>query len=317
MNEKDIIRHFINEYQDDSVDLGIGDDAAVLNPTPGHQLVVTTDSMVENRHFVRQTPAYAIAYKLMVSNLSDIAAMGAIPKWATLNITLTELDHSWLDSFSKGLFDCAKKNNVVLVGGDTTLGAQLNVSVQLFGEVPEGCALARNRARTGDLIYVTGQIGDAAAALGKLKRHNYNHSVLSQRQKEALYMPASRVEVAIALRDTIHACIDISDGLLHELEIICQQSHAGAILNLQDIPVSDDIDLLKAITAGEDYELLFTADSSKTDRIFTLAEQHQCEMSIIGSMTDNHQIKLYKNSQPVDYPECSGYDHFAHLTVAT
>lgn len=315
MNEKDIIRYFINEYQDDSVDFGIGDDAAVLNTTPGHQLVMTTDTMVEGQHFVRQAPAYAIACKLMASNLSDIAAMGAIPKWATLNMTLTKLDHSWLDGFSKGLFDCAKKNNVVLVGGDTTLGEQLNISLQLSGEVPEGCALPRNRASVGDLIFVTGQIGDAAAALECLKRHNYDHSVLSQRQKEALYMPASRVQVAIALRDIIHACIDISDGLLHELEIICQQSHAGAVLNLQDIPAADDIDLMKAITAGDDYELLFTADSSKTDNIFAIAEQHQCEVRIIGSMTDSHKIKLYKNSQPVDYPGCSGYDHFTGLTA--
>ena len=310
MNEKDIIEYFISQQQCDSVAYGIGDDCAILNPTPGCQLVTTTDTMIEGRHFVKQAPAYAVGYKLMAVNLSDIAAMGAIPKWATLNLSLRQFDQAWIKDFSNGLLECANKHNVTIVGGDTTRGDQLILSLQLLGEIPLGSATLRNQAQINDVIYVTGTIGCAAAALRILEENKFLHSALNQTQTSALYMPPSRVELAQALREYIRASIDISDGLLHELEIICHQSHVGAILMLENIPVSKDMDVMQSITAGDDYELLFTADVQYVETIAELASSHHCAITAIGNIVNSQGIKLTMNQQEVTYPNISGYDHF-------
>jgi len=312
LKEKDIIQHFITQHQHASVAYGIGDDCAILNVTPGHQLVTTTDTMVEGRHFVKQAPGYAIGYKLMATSLSDIASMGAKPKWATLNITLTEYNHHWLSEFAQGLLECAQKNQVALVGGDTTLGKQLNMSVQITGEIPSGHANLRHDARADDIIYVSGVIGRAAYALKQLKQHDYQHSALNHGQISALYKPPSRVELALALRDFIHACIDVSDGLLHELEILCEQSQLGAELHLEKIPFEKGMEIIPAITAGDDYELLFTASQEHTDEISRIASQYNCLITPIGKIANGTKIVLHMNKQIVPYPETSGYDHFSY-----
>ncbi len=311
MKEKDIIQHFITQHQHASVAYGIGDDCAILNVTPGYQLVTTTDTMVEGRHFVEQSPAYEIGYKLIATNLSDIASMGAKPRWATLNITLTEYNHGWLSEFARGLLDCAQQNQVALVGGDTTLGKQLNMSVQITGEIPAGDASLRQNAHVGDIIYVTGIIGRAAHALKRLKQHNYQHSTLSHEQISALYRPPSRIKLAIALREFVHACIDISDGLLHELEILCEQSQMGAEVQLEKIPSKKGLEIISAITAGDDYELLFTASHEHAEDISRIASEYDSLITPIGNIIDSTKIELFMNKQIVPYPETSGYDHFS------
>ena len=314
MNEKDVIQHFISQQQFSSVAQGIGDDCAVLNISPNHQLVTTTDTMVEGRHFVKQSPPFELGYKLVASSLSDIASMGANPKWATLSITLTEFNSLWLSKFSQGLLECAHNNNVALVGGDTTLGEQLALSLQVLGEVPIAKANLRNHAQVGDVIYVSGMIGCAAHALKHLQDNDFHHAALSQEQISAFYRPPSRVAMAIELRDHIHACIDISDGLLHELEILCQQSHVGAKLNLEKIIIEEGIDSIAAITAGDDYELLFTARQQSEQQISQISSKFNCPLTAIGIITNNHQIELFMNKEHVKYPGITGFDHFQSVS---
>ncbi len=295
---------------DPSVVVGIGDDAAVVTNNKQCQLVTTTDTMVEGKHFSKQAPAYGVGYKLMASNLSDIAAMGAVPRWATLNLTLARVDEVWLQEFSNGLLECASKHNVTLIGGDTTSGNQLNVSVHLSGEVPNNMAMLRSHAQVNDKIFVTGVIGLAASMLSHLQKQNYSHANLTESQLSALYKPSSRVDLAIELREIAHAAIDISDGLLHELDIVCEASHVGASLQLNSIPVDRDINLQQAITGGEDYELLFTAGHEHIDQIAQLSEKHSCRISEIGEITNTHLIELYQGEQLVPTPKYTGYDHF-------
>ncbi|MFK7793727.1 MAG: thiamine-phosphate kinase [Gammaproteobacteria bacterium] len=311
MNEKDIIqKYFTKELNDQSIIEGIGDDAAIIRANNGCELVITTDTMVEDRHFSKFAPAYAVGYKLMASNLSDIAAMGASPRWATLNLTLSTLNQSWLENFSKGLLECAQKHNVTLVGGDTTHGERLNISIQLIGEVPKGEAMLRNGAQVGDLIFVTGIIGNAASALNILQKNDFNHDDLSAIQYAALYMPQSRIDFAIELRDIANAAIDISDGLLNELEIICKASHVGAALQLNDIPVNCDINIDQSITGGEDYELIFTVPNELISHVELLSKKHNCSTSKIGEITNNKIVEIYQGNHVIPYPEYSGYDHF-------
>ena len=271
MNETDIIERFFQRPSSSpAIVRHIGDDSAVLLPTPDTQLVVTTDCMVEGRHFSSQSPAHAIGYKLMAVNVSDLAAMGATPRWAMLSLTLSCVDEDWLADFSCGLFECADRYAIELVGGDLTAGEQLNMNLQLTGEIAIDQALLRNNAQVDDDIYVSGEIGHAGAALKKLIEANYEHSVLNECEMMALYYPSAQIQLGQGLCMLAHACIDISDGLLHELEIICKQSQLGAEINLEQIKSSPQLDTLQAITLGDDYQLLFTAGSDMQEQILSL-----------------------------------------------
>jgi thiamine-monophosphate kinase len=312
LNEKDIIqKYFTTDINEQSVIEGIGDDAAIISVSSGCELVITTDTMLEGRHFSKQTPAYAVGYKLMASNLSDVAAMGAAPRWATLNLTLNSLDQSWLEEFSRGLLECAQAHDVILIGGDTTNGDCLNISVQLIAEIPISKAMLRSNAQVNDKIFVTGVIGNAASALHYLQQHKFNHDNLSSAQYSALYMPESRIDLAIELREIANAAIDISDGLLNELEIVCKASNTGAKLQLDKIPLTNEISAEKAITGGEDYELLFTVPDKYTGQVILLAQKYGCLISQIGEITNSNVIEIYQYNQLIPYPKYSGYDHFA------
>ena len=311
MNEKHLIQTYFTATQTaPSVVTGIGDDAAVLMPGRRHELVVTTDTMLAGVHFLNTAPADDIGYKLMAASLSDVAAMGARPRWATLNITLSRADHAWLRAFSQGLFACAHKHQVTLVGGDTTRGDNLVLSLQLIAEVPAGRALLRSTARAGDQIFVSGEIGHAAHALLKLQRANNNYRQLEPVEMSALFRPPARVELGLAIRELAHAAIDISDGFLHELEIICQASGAGADISLEKLPVHPAITLQQAITGGEDYELLFTADPEYSAQILALSAQHDCRISLIGEINTRPSIDLYYCGKKLAMPAGTGYDHF-------
>ena len=311
MNEKHIIEQFFHKhFEDPSIIKGNGDDAAVIQARSDHQLVVSTDTMVEGRHFVHQTPAHAIAYKLMAVNVSDIAAMGAAPRWSTLNLTLPEYDSNWCEQFSQGLFECAQQYQTMLVGGDLTRGECLTVSLQIIGEVPNNQALYRNTAQVGDNLYVSGCIGAAGAALTHLVAHGYDHSQLSENEMRSLYYPQARVSLGLALRDIAHACIDISDGLLHELEIICDQSQVGADLNLDNIVCTSQLPKIDAITQGDDYELLFTASPDQHSTIMDLASRLECQIHHIGQMIDSAEVVITHQGRVLPTPTQSGYDHF-------
>ena len=312
MNEQALIRRFfLRPHDDATVRLGIGDDGAVLTPPSQHELVMTTDTMVEGTHFSADTHPYDIGYKLMAVNLSDLAAMGAEPKWATLNITLTEINPTWLQAFADGLLHCARSYRVTLIGGDLSKGAQLNLSVHLTGIVPCGKILTRAGAKVEDKLFVSGVIGAAAQALQQVQSKGISPNELSADLQRALLRPQPRVELGIALRDLASSAIDISDGLLHELELVCAASQVGAEIQLGQLPRAELVDIEMGLSGGEDYELLFTVPNSCVAAVRVLADELDCSVTQIGTIVAGKTIEAWRNGQRVALPKRTGFDHFA------
>jgi thiamine-monophosphate kinase len=247
----------------------------------------------------------------MAVNISDMAAMGAMPKWVTLNLTLSEINESWLKAFAEGFSACAQQSNVLLIGGDLTSGTEINISAQILGEVSVNKALLRSQAKVNDLIYVTGRIGLAGSALSSLKIHHDDHSQLSASQMKALYQPEPRIALGCELGRFAHAAIDVSDGLLHDLELICQASGVGAELHIDLIPVTEEINILDAITAGDDYELIFTVAEKYQAGIDLLSQQYACQITQIGKITaGSGHVDLLQQGQKISRPDTTGFDHF-------
>lgn len=318
MNEAELIkRYFFRENKDPHVELGIGDDAAVIQPPVNQRLVITTDTMVQGSHFTAHTKPYDIATKLMAVNLSDIAAMGASAKWATLTLTLNAIDEAWLQAFSNGLFEYLDRYQVALIGGDVTQGKETNVAIQLIGLVPAKKELRRTGANIEDDIYVTGTIGSAAYALQRLLAYNHDHASvpkelpLTAKQKDALYAPEPRLNIGMALRDIATSAIDISDGLLHELTILCEHSSLGAHLNLDKLPIERDCDMTLALTGGDDYELLFTAPKQHYNKIQSIAHDLNCAITCIGTINNTGHIDMRYCGKEFAMPNQLGFDHFS------
>jgi thiamine-monophosphate kinase len=297
-------------------DLGVGDDAALLKVAEGHQLVVSTDMSVAGTHFFVDAAPFDIGWKSLAVNISDIAAMGANPKWATLSIALPDIDETWIAEFSRGFFACADTFHVDLIGGDTTRGP-LNISVTMMGEVPMGKALQRNGAKAGDDIWVSGQLGSAALSLahllGKIKLEND----ALQANIHVLHRPAPRVELGLKLRDIASSCIDISDGLLADLGHILTASNCGATIDLEKIPCIDYLknDLDKPqfqeflLAGGDDYELCFTAPASKRKEIELIGkQQHILLTCITATHTDVGLQAMFKDTAL--NLSSKGFDHF-------
>ncbi len=239
--------------------LGIGDDAAVVRPRAGHDLVLCTDTLVAGVHFPTDTPPDAIGHKALAVNLSDLAAMGAEPTWALLSLTLPEPDADWVAAFARGFGALAARFGVHLIGGDTTRGP-LTITVQVAGEVPAGAALRRGTAHAGDALFVSGPVGDAALALTKLQRGEPVPAALRDR----LDRPEPRVEFGIALRGVASAAIDISDGLLTDLARLLHGTGLGATVEVESLPrsaafVGESGVAGMQLHGGDDYELLFAA----------------------------------------------------------
>lgn len=241
----------------DDVVVGIGDDAAVMRPAPGHELVACTDTLVEGVHFLTGTDPESLGYKALAVNLSDLAAMGAEPAWALLSLTLPEADEAWVAGFATGFTELAARSGVMLVGGDTCRGP-LSVTVQVFGQVPAGTAIGRVGARPGDGLYVTGPLGDAALAL-KLAGAG---SALPPELRMRLERPVPRIGTGLALRGHARAAIDLSDGLSTDLMRLISASGVGATIEAGTLPASgafldaggtEDMQL----HGGDDYELLY------------------------------------------------------------
>src|SRR5579872_1050406 len=213
MDEFALINRFFNQSVSEA-DLGVGDDAALVRVSDGHQLVVSTDMLVEGRHFFSDVDPYKLGHKVLAVNLSDIAAMDARPRFATLAVGLPKADLSWLQAFSLGFFDLANRYRVELIGGDTTRSADYTFSLTIMGEVPKDQALRRDRAKAGDNIWVSGHLGTAALALLGLKRPGSFDPELMESIRGALEQPIPQIELGIALRSCARACMDISDGLM-------------------------------------------------------------------------------------------------------
>lgn len=311
-----ISKYFTQQsVQRNDVALGIGDDAALLRVPQGQSLAVSIDTLVADVHFLAEMPARDIGYRALAVNLSDLAAMGAQPAWATLAITLPRSDDAWLAEFSAGFFELAKLWNVQLVGGNTTRGP-LAISVQVHGFVPEPQALRRSGARVGDLIYVTGTLGDAAFGLRSATEKLVGSAAQVQYLQQRYARPTPRIDEGLALRGVAHACIDISDGLLADLGHICAASGVGAQINVEQLPLSDayraaHADWQLALSAGDDYELCFTIAPSSRERLEQRFRDRAVGVTCIGVIEPAGPVRCTLNDGRPYVSLRRGYDHFA------
>ncbi|MDX1454489.1 MAG: thiamine-phosphate kinase [Gammaproteobacteria bacterium] len=289
---------------DASLQLGIGDDGAVFAPTPGCSQIVVTDTLVAGRHFPDDAGPAAIGHRALAVNLSDMAAMGARPKYAFLNLTLPESDEAWLGEFSRGFFELAREHHVALAGGDTTRGP-LNIAVTLLGEVPEGSALTRSGACVGDLVAVTGRPGRAATALVLWREGK----AIPEELNKAWLWPTPRVEAGIALRGLATACIDVSDGLVADFAHIAAASDVGARLDADALP-RDGIDT-DALFRGDDYELCFTFAPADADRIEAALTGAGQEYTVFGEVVAaGEAVSVQLDGEQRAAAELGGWDHF-------
>lgn len=298
--------------------IGIGDDAALIAVTNGMALAVAADMLVAGTHFFPDDRPYDIGWKSLAVNLSDMAAMGALPKWATMAIALPQADESWVEQFAAGFFLCADKYQVDLIGGDTTCGP-LAISVQIMGEVRPGQTLLRSGAKPGDEIWVSGQLGDAALALARLQgRYDLREEELDI-CLPAFHRPQPRVELGLLLNTMVHSAIDISDGLLADLGHILQASGVGAEINLQHVPCSQvarqrltDPQVQQMVLAGgDDYELCFTAPARNHAEIAKVATLIGVPLTRIGRITEQAGLLVRGlNNETLDI-QTLGFDHFA------
>ena len=299
----------------DRIPLGIGDDAALLNGATGKQLAISVDTLVAGVHFPKDGPARLIAHKALRSNLSDLAAMGATPLAYTLALTLPAADTQWLAEFSQGLREIADEFPIALIGGDTTRGSQLVITVQVFGELPAGNALLRSGAQVGDTIFVTGTLGDARAALDILHLPANELDEAQCYLMDRYYKPTPRIEFAQALRGIATAAIDVSDGLAADIGHILNASDVGAELQLAALPLSGAIPSAAApryaLTGGDDYEVCFTAPTAQIGRIQEIAASHSTPVTAIGKITAQRGlVVLGEDGGPVSLGGAGGYTHF-------
>jgi thiamine-monophosphate kinase len=315
--EFDLIARYFTRATPGAV-LGVGDDCALLAPSPGMQLAVSSDMLLEGRHFSPQDSPAGIGHKSLAVNLSDLAAMGATPRWATLSIALPEENDAWLTAFARGFFRMADMHGIELVGGDTTRGA-LTISITVIGEVPPGQALRRDGAQADDDIWVSGVIGSAALALAYRQGRLFMEQIDAAKVLPALYLPTPRVELGIALRGIASSAIDISDGLLGDLGHILERSRVGATLEFATLPtlpvaqgyLHEAVARDCVLAGGDDYELCFTASASKHDAVLAAAEATGVAVTRIGSITAGTGLTVIDaDGQPLPFDH-TGYDHFA------
>lgn len=318
MDEFTLIQQFFSAASiNNSVSLGIGDDAAIIKPVDGEELLFTSDTLISGVHFPVDTDPYAIAYKALAVNLSDIAAMGGQARWFTLALSLPEPDPGWLQGFSNGLFALANQFAVSLVGGDTTRGA-LSITISLIGTVPDGQAIRRSGAKRGDDIIVTGTPGIAALALAELQGSIKQAEAASVKSRSKLDFPQPRLLEGQFLRSFASSMIDISDGLAADLGHILQASDCGALLDTglllktlytdMQLPADKIIDSI--LHGGDDYELLFTVPSALTPMLMNSWEMTFPVLTKIGEITAGEELKMIDSSGNVIDIALQGYNHF-------
>lgn len=317
MGEFDLInRYFARASVSSDVLLGIGDDCAIVQPPEGRQLVMSIDTMVDGVHFPKGTSAERIGVRVMCAALSDLAAMGARPHWFTLALTLPETDPDWVAAFADGVFSIANRHECSLIGGDTTRGP-LCISVQVHGSVEPGRALRRAGARTDDIIYVTGNLGDAAAALAVIQSKLTVATGVFSYLLKRFYAPTPRILEGEMLVGTASAAIDVSDGLYADLSKICAASGVGALIDVARLPISEHWRSYLpegqaqewALTGGDDYQLCFTVPRDQVGRLESWIREGRIVATAIGKITHKHELLLVKNGKPFEL-ERKGYDHF-------
>jgi thiamine-monophosphate kinase len=317
-SEFELIRRFFTHPAPGAV-LGVGDDAAIVRARRGHELVITTDMLVAGRHFHHGADPERLGHKALAVNLSDIAAMGATPRWATLAVALPRVDVRWLAAFMRGFMRLARRHGLDLVGGDTTRGP-LNLCVAVIGEVPRGRALRRDGAHPGDDVWVSGTLGDAALALAARRLD------LGERERRLLTKkldaPVPRIGLGEALRGVARSAIDVSDGLVADLGHICERSRVAAVVGLERLPSSAvmkrhrDRPAARAalLAGGDDYELVFTASRARRERIAGIARRLRLKLTrigrIVGPRRETPRVAVLDAAgRPVPVGR-GGYEHF-------
>lgn len=329
MNEFALIETYFRSLSERSggtgCDLGIGDDAALVTVPYGKQVAITTDTLIDGVHFPRETAPADIGYKALAVNLSDLAAMGARPAWFTLSLSLPVFDQAWLEGFCLGLETLMGQCPVTLIGGDTTRGG-LSISIQAMGLVDSGCALRRSTAQPGDDIWVSGRIGEAGAGLRLLQQQVAVTGGAMTQALQRLNRPQPRNHLGEMLTPLASACIDVSDGLLADLQHLLEKSGVGADIAVNDIPLAALLETPAqaavlgladtspqglrhfAISAGDDYELCFTASAQQRAQIALASQQTGVALTRIGTVTARPGIV---NSSAGGIPLSPlGYTHF-------
>ena len=320
MGEFDLIaRYFTRPVQ--RAALGAGDDCALLRPAPGMQLAVSSDMLVEGRHFLSTVAPQRLGHKALAVNLSDLAACGAVPLAFTLALALPRADDAFLAPFAAGLLALADQHDIELVGGDTTAGP-LNICITVFGEVPPGQALLRSGACAGDELWVSGTLGDARLALEVFRGALVLKGEDFELVRRAMEMPTPRVALGQALRGVASSAIDISDGLLGDLGHILRSSNAGrsvaALIELDALPRSNvlaaqapAVQTLCLLTGGDDYELLFTAPEAQHDAVRDAGRRAGVAVTRCGSIVDGAGVRVVDAQGRDVSTSMRGFDHFA------
>ena len=308
-----------NKFHRDDVKTGIGDDAALVQVPNDKTLVISTDTLVSGIHFLHDIHPTDLGYKSLAVNLSDLAAMGADPAWFTLSITLPHINESWLIDFSKSLFKLSKCYNIQLIGGDTIRGP-LSITVGAYGFVPYESALKRSGAQLGDLIYVTGSLGNSAAGLSLLqKKHHINNNKIYKKLIKHHLHPIARIEQGRALRYLATSAIDLSDGFLFSINQICKSSKCGAYINIDKLPILDELRysfkyeqiLHWILNGGEDYELCFSIPEYYSNNLNIALSCFDVPFTCIGKIiSESEGVSLYNNNNfiPISYNDT--FKHF-------
>jgi thiamine-monophosphate kinase len=302
--------------------LGIGDDCALIAPRAGEMLAISTDMLVEGRHFFADIDPHALGHKALAVNLSDLAAMGAQPRAFTLALALPHARGEWLAAFSDGMFEVAERFGCELIGGDTTRGP-LNICITVFGDVPPQDALRRDAARAGDDVWVSGTLGDARAGLGMLRGEWTVDASAAAGFRHALERPAPRIALGLALRGIAHAALDLSDGLAGDLRHILERSRVNATVDADAVPRSTalrklpaDVQRRCALEGGDDYELCFTAPATARATLEALGERVGVPLARIGTISalqapaDEPAIHWHDSAGAPLSLTLHGFDHF-------
>lgn len=309
MTEFELIQRYFAGTTGTAVRLGVGDDAALLAVSPDHELVTSCDTMVAGRHFLADADPAAIGWKALHAAASDLAAMGARPLGCLLALTLPEVDEAWLEGFARGMAEAATALELPLVGGDTTRGA-LTIGVTVMGETPIQGAMRRSGARPGDMLAVTGSLGDAAAALAGAQ-----DAALQQR----LHWPTARLAEGQALRGLARAAVDLSDGLLADVGHVCVASRVGVDIRADLLPASEALRAMDApasdvlqwqAAGGDDYELALAISPDVIRHAVASCEQLATALTVIGRFRDGKGVRLLQSSGAEITMETGGYRHF-------
>lgn len=317
MTEFEFIYSFLAKQQDSDVLLGIGDDAAIVRPRAGYDLCFSSDMLISDRHFFADAAPADIAHKALAVNVSDMAAMGATPRWVLLSAAFPELNEVWLNEFCGTLFEQLSQYGITLIGGDTTRG-NLTFNITIVGEVPQGQGLRRSSARVGDDIWVSGWLGMAAAALDGFWGKAVFPENVWRSCREKLLRPVPRVALGCELLMLAHAAQDVSDGMVQDLGHILKASKVGAELWADCVPVLPALRECSAVeqlrvwqlSGGDDYELLFTAPKAARERILAAGEASNTPVARIGKIVEGTHLQILDHAGNEIHLNKTGFDHF-------